>query len=383
MTAFADRKPAFGQKAKEDIASASSRDSCWALIGNKKSRYDCDYEPPLVSLIVTAYNYEKYILQCLRSVLNQTYSHFECIIVDDRSIDETQKVAQAAITAWNDPRFTLITPSKNLGQLGAQGFGLAYAKGQFIVFLDADDLLHTNFIERHLYAHLNLPTPVGFTSSDQWHINAEGAVLSFHHPDIFDGHVSNKGSYFVIRSDELDDRGIDCRLLPKHGLKERFDPWWWGTQSTMMFRRDLLDMMLPDPFDARHYRICADFYLVRFGHFFTASALLYESLSSYRRHGQNNFCSNPLTANVPVGDMRDHPKMETFYSLALQILQDRSEAYVGMLGEERYNAFRSNFRHRLNRLTISTALLDIINRFGSRRSSLHPRSAQPDKAKRP
>lgn len=333
----------------KDRLSLGDEEHCWQLIAGKTIDSD-GHRPPFVSLVITAYNYEKFIAECLRSVRQQTYTHFECLVVDDRSRDATRAVAEATIEAWDDPRFAVVTPEKNLGQLGAQIYGFARTTGQFVVFVDADDVLRPNFLERHVFAHLHMPVPVAFTSSDQWHIDAEGRVLSFHHPDLFSGTKAGEGSHVVIQAGDQDAEAMKCVIFGNCGLGRGFGPWWWATQSTMMFRRGILDLVLPAAADASKYRICADFYLVRFSQLLTNSALLCEQLGSYRRHGQNNFCSNPLAANLPVGDMRKHPTLESFYALASGVLQSRKEAFIGVLGEQGYNNLSANFHHNLTKL---------------------------------
>ncbi len=127
-------------------------------------------EPPLVSIIVTAHNYGRFVADCLNSVFAQTHPRIECIVVDDCSDDDTPAVVEGLLAGWNDPRFSYHRLSRNVGQLGAQVEGFARSKGEFVVFLDADDLLFPDFVARHLFVHHNLETPVGFTSSNQWTI---------------------------------------------------------------------------------------------------------------------------------------------------------------------------------------------------------------------
>lgn len=348
MTLATIQEPLEAVSAETDTATAED-EICWRLIANMGD-YDKAYRPPKVSIVITAHNYEDYIAQCLRSVLRQTYPRFECVVVDDGSSDHTRAVAEGLIAAWDDPRFRLVAPPHNLGQLGAQCYGFARTTGHFVVFLDADDLLLPTFVERHLYAHLNLPTVVGFTSSDQWNIDAAGTVLAFHHPDLIAGLQSGQGSHMIARACQDDERALESVIFAPCGVREGFGPWWWGTQSTMMFRRDLLETILPDAADATAYRTCADFYLARFAQLLSASAVLREALGSYRRHGRNNFCSNPLAAaDVPVGDMRRHPRLDAFYSLALRVIEARRETYVGMLGKQRFEEFVAGFERQLIR----------------------------------
>jgi glycosyltransferase involved in cell wall biosynthesis len=323
-----------------------SKASCWRLIADA-GNMDEDHAPPLVTVIITAHNYAKYVHQCIQSVRAQSYSHFECIIVDDASTDNTKAVAQSTIAQWanHDRRFSLISTDNNLGQLGAQSFAFARSKGQFIVFLDADDLLKPRFLEYHLFAHLNLAMPVGFTTSDQWTIEADGTVISFHHPDLIAGTLCGAGQKVSISSDE---RMFNVLAFPRREPESLFRAWWWGTQSTMMFRRGILEFVLPEAADAASFRVCADSYIVHFALLLGGAAILPRPLGSYRRHGNNNFCSHLLLAeDIPVGDMRRHPSEHAFYSLAWRILNQRNEHFIGALGERRYSHLVAEFRKKL------------------------------------
>src|SRR5207245_2093843 len=139
---------------------------------------------PLISVVVTAYNYGDFIADCLRSVQAQTYEKFECIVIDDCSSDNTPAVVGALLHEWQDSRFRALRLSKNVGQLGAHVEGLRESKGEIVIFVDADDLLFPRFIERHLFVHHNIETAVAFTSSNQWTISRDGQVLSKSHTDL-------------------------------------------------------------------------------------------------------------------------------------------------------------------------------------------------------
>ena len=78
---------------------------------------------PLVSFVVTSYNYEKYILQTLESIKNQSYSNFEIIVVDDCSNDNSCKIIENFIADNQDLRITLIKQEINQGQLSAMQRG--------------------------------------------------------------------------------------------------------------------------------------------------------------------------------------------------------------------------------------------------------------------
>lgn len=96
---------------------------------------------PLVSIIIPAYNVEPWIGEALASVLAQTVTDWECVIINDGSTDDTEFVAKSL-----DPRIRLIT-QKNAGVSAARNRGLEIAQGQFVAFLDADDVWHPQALE--------------------------------------------------------------------------------------------------------------------------------------------------------------------------------------------------------------------------------------------
>jgi glycosyltransferase involved in cell wall biosynthesis len=93
---------------------------------------------PLVSIITPAYKAEKYIESCIDSVVAQSYRNWELIIVDDCSPDNTAEVVKQR--SDEDTRIKLISLEKNQGVVNARNTALDYASGQFIAFLDSDDL---------------------------------------------------------------------------------------------------------------------------------------------------------------------------------------------------------------------------------------------------
>lgn len=98
----------------------------------------------LVSIIVPCYNQAQYLDEALQSVLEQTYSNWECIVVNDGSPDYTEEVAKKWLE--KDGRFKY-TYQENTGVSGARNSGITQAKGEFILPLDADDYLSVNYIE--------------------------------------------------------------------------------------------------------------------------------------------------------------------------------------------------------------------------------------------
>ncbi|MDF2431618.1 MAG: hypothetical protein JWP44_1249 [Mucilaginibacter sp.] len=92
----------------------------------------------LISVIVPAYNQDKYLPEALDSVLAQTYPNWECIIVNDGSTDQTDQIAQSYLK--KDKRFKYLK-KENGGLSSARNAGLKIAKGNWIQFLDSDDYI--------------------------------------------------------------------------------------------------------------------------------------------------------------------------------------------------------------------------------------------------
>jgi len=101
----------------------------------------------LVSIIVPCYNQAQFLNEALQSVLDQTYTNWECIIVNDGSPDHTEEVAQKWVA--KDARF-LYLKKENGGLSSARNLGLEKAKGEFIQFLDSDDCIDKTKLELSL-----------------------------------------------------------------------------------------------------------------------------------------------------------------------------------------------------------------------------------------
>lgn len=101
-------------------------------------------EKHLVSIITPLYNAEQYIEEAISSVIAQTYTNWEMIIVDDKSTDDS--FSRAKRLANGDKRISLYRLEQNAGSAVARNHGLALAKGKYVSFLDADDFLDPQYI---------------------------------------------------------------------------------------------------------------------------------------------------------------------------------------------------------------------------------------------
>ena len=99
---------------------------------------------PKISIIIPMYGVEKYLRRCLDSVLNQTFTDWQAICVDDGSPDNSGAIAEEY--AASDKRFVVIH-QKNGGLSDARNTGLKHATGEYIMFLDSDDFIHPQTME--------------------------------------------------------------------------------------------------------------------------------------------------------------------------------------------------------------------------------------------
>ncbi|AFZ22699.1 glycosyl transferase [Cylindrospermum stagnale PCC 7417] len=112
-----------------------------------------------VSVIIPVYNAEKYVAATVQSVLSQTYQNLEILIIDDGSDDYSIKICQQ----FADPRIQIIHQA-NRGVPGARNTGIRYAQGDYLAFLDADDIWLPTKLAQHVN-HLNNSPTVGISFS--------------------------------------------------------------------------------------------------------------------------------------------------------------------------------------------------------------------------
>lgn len=95
----------------------------------------------LISVIIPLYNKEKYVAETIKSVLNQTYTNFELIIINDGSTDNSLKVVEK----FKDKRIRIFT-KKNVGQSNTRNYGIKKSKGKCFAFIDADDMWYEDHL---------------------------------------------------------------------------------------------------------------------------------------------------------------------------------------------------------------------------------------------
>jgi glycosyltransferase involved in cell wall biosynthesis len=115
-------------------------------------------EKPLVSVLMTAYNREKYIAEAIESVMASSYQNWELIIVDDQSKDATIEIAKSY--AQKEARIKVYVNEVNLGDYPNRNKAASYAKGKYLKYLDSDDLIYSHGLEVMVNAMEKFPKAV-------------------------------------------------------------------------------------------------------------------------------------------------------------------------------------------------------------------------------
>lgn len=102
-----------------------------------------------ISIIITVYNTKKYLKRCLEGIIVDEYKDLEILVIDDHSLEKSEDI----IKELNDKRIKYIYKNKNTGLANTKQYGLEIAKGKYIIFIDSDDFIHPNTINR-LYVNL-------------------------------------------------------------------------------------------------------------------------------------------------------------------------------------------------------------------------------------
>jgi glycosyltransferase involved in cell wall biosynthesis len=210
---------------------------------------------PLVSVLMTAYNREKYIAEAIESVLASTYTNFELLIVDDCSADKTVEIARSYEV--KDSRIKVYVNENNLGQFQNRDRAASLAKGKYLKYLDSDDIIYTHGLEVMVNAMERFPEAgVGFEDQFKQDVSGPFPIL-VQSNDAYKKHFLGGGFFFVGPSaqiilkkafDEIGGWGENpyvasdieflIRIASKYPVV-KFQPGtiWWRQHSSQEFKR--------------------------------------------------------------------------------------------------------------------------------------------------
>lgn len=182
---------------------------------------------PKVSVIIPTYNREKMVENAIRSVLNQTFSDFEIVVIDDASTDNTESI----IKSIHDNRIKYIRHEKNKGGSAARNTGIMKARGEYVALLDSDDVWLKEKLEKQIDIMENSNLHPGVVYSGLNYIDShgrlKGPVIPFFKGNIYsylleENIVLGGGSTALIRKDCFDEVGLFDENLPS---RQDLDLW--------------------------------------------------------------------------------------------------------------------------------------------------------------
>jgi len=245
---------------------------------------------PLVSLCVSAHNYGRFLAACIESILDQSYPNIECIVVDDGSTDDTPEV----LDRYAD-RVRIVRHEFARGQLNAMIAGFQVAQGQFVSFVDADDILYRDFVLTHVTVLTSPQTLAAVSCSLQHNIDAADRVLGIHpNGTHWPQQRLPRGTF---RHGHVASAGLGNIPIATYAPQCNFaHQWLWGTTSSMMFSSQVVALICDPPPDGR--KVFADAYVVHFCHAIGGTVVIETPLSAYRRHGGNMYANNLLVGGL-------------------------------------------------------------------------------------
>ncbi|MDT8304989.1 MAG: glycosyltransferase [Anaerolineae bacterium] len=296
-------------------------------------------EPGRVSVMMPAYNAEQFIAEALDSLLAQSYSNWELIVVDDGSADATG----AIVTGYDDPRIRLIT-QPNRGEAAARNVALARMRGEFIAFLDADDL----FLPHHLQAtvgYLQSHPEHAAVYSDGYHMDEQGArlkSLSSRRRGPFEGDIFEQ----MVRASDV-----------------------FGPPTCVLLRREPVvaaglgfdEQIVIGP-DWDFLTQCTE--IMAFGYVDTQSCLyrvhrtnVTRRVDAQRRAGYLARCREKAIGLRRFASLPAETRVDVFYDLLVNLLPGQFEAQARIVSMPAFRALPVNQQARLYRLMARQGLL--------------------------
>ncbi len=257
-------------------------------------------KPPLVSVVITNWNYGRFVGAAINSIRQQDYPHFECLIIDNGSTDDSRAVITRHIDG--DARFSVLFFDENQGMMGAWQAALDRIAGEFVTFLDSDDVKFPHFISSHVQVHLALRLGIGFTSSRVVEIDADDRVINGSNLGFgfipFDQEPRGlKPRETVPRITTISDADYDILDKCTAWIGAEKTGWYWAPSSANVYRRGIMNLARPD-IDAGNNFLFGDVYFCIFCHILAGSAVIDRTLSAYRIHGASSANALPSMAQI-------------------------------------------------------------------------------------
>lgn len=179
----------------------------------------------IISIVIPVHNAEPYIAKTIRSILTQTVSDYEVLLVDDASTDGSlEKIRQI-----RDARLKVLKvhPEHAVGAAGARNRGIEAARGRYLAFLDADDLWHPKKLENTLMYMKKKDAAFVFTGYEFGDQNGRGTGKIVHVPKVLDYEHALSRTVIFTSTVMFDLTKIDKELIRMPQVKSEDTATWW------------------------------------------------------------------------------------------------------------------------------------------------------------
>ena len=201
---------------------------------------------PAISVIMPVYNGEAYVGKAIESILSQTFTDFEFLIIDNASADRTSEV----IAAFKDPRIRIIKNPVNLGLIGSLNVGLQVARGKYVARMDHDDIAYPERFQKE-YDFLDAHPEITIVGTWSTLINPEGKEMKDHRNAL----RSNVIKYELLWGNSLTHPSL---LMRRKEIVELggYDPLWVHTEDFNLYSRAIKKYKLANiPEPLLYYRV--------------------------------------------------------------------------------------------------------------------------------
>lgn len=226
---------------------------------------------PLVSVIVPSYNYEKFIVQAIESVISQTYLNLELIIIDDLSKDNSVElienlICQDSIKQRFGGRVRFIKHEANRGAHFSINEGINASTGEYISILNADDLYEDNRFKAMMSEMISQKAEFSFSKINV--IDGEGTLV--------DGTTGEAGKFIAVQNSITSFPSVGWSLIPHNAAI---------STGNMLFSRDIYDKIG----GFRNLKYCHDWDFILNALIITEPLFIPTTNYSYRLHGNNSY----------------------------------------------------------------------------------------------
>lgn len=181
----------------------------------------------MVSVIIPVYNVEKFIVQTLECVKNQTYTNWEIILVEDGSRDKSVEIIEDYCNRNPGCRIRLIRLPENMGAAGARNSGVMEAGGRYIAYLDADDIWMPDKLEKELKFMEKTGAAFAFTGYEFADEAGQGTGKVVRVPRILDYKEALKNTTIFTTTVMFDLHKIEKEQLMMPRIKSEDTALWW------------------------------------------------------------------------------------------------------------------------------------------------------------